>query len=153
MINTATLALEEFVGCQMLKYVILSHRWGALADEVSYKDFLKGRKKDSPGYRKVLDFCALARERELEWGWVDTCCIDKRSSAELSEAINSMFKWYADASICFVYLADVKTAGPMDAAGDANDADDGWKRSDWWFRGWTLQELIAPRRLLFLDQA
>ena len=59
------------------------------------------------GYRKIKRFCKRAKADGHEWGWVDTCCIDTRSSAELSEAINSMYAWYEAAKKCYVYLFDV----------------------------------------------
>ena len=87
LINTTSLELHEFIDARHApSYAILSHRWG---NEVSFKDYQKGRKRDSSGYEKIVRCCQLARERKLEWLWADSCCIDKRSSAELSEAINS----------------------------------------------------------------
>lgn len=71
--------------------------------------------------------------------WVDTCCIDKSSSAELSEAINSMFAWYRNAKICYVFLADTSGRESMGS-------------SRWFRRGWTLQELIAPESMIFFDR-
>jgi len=88
LIHTTTLKLHDFLE-HAPKYAVLSHRWGA--EELSYKDFRKGASRESEGHQKVLDLCKFARDRRLEWAWIDTCCIDKRSSAELSEAINSMW--------------------------------------------------------------
>jgi hypothetical protein len=82
---------------------------------------------------------------KLEWAWVDTCCIDKKSSAELSEAINSMYAWYAEAAACYAYLSDVQTSD------DVQSEDSMFRRSRWFTRGWTLQELIAPRFVDFFD--
>ncbi|KAF2124638.1 hypothetical protein P153DRAFT_379275 [Dothidotthia symphoricarpi CBS 119687] len=93
-----------------------------------------------PGYEKIVKTCEVARERyKLDWVWIDTCCIDKTSSSELSEAINSMFKWYRSATVCLVYLADV------------NVFEREFVKSRWFRRGWTLQELIAPRDVVFFD--
>lgn len=96
LINTSTLKLSEPLEIRdddyldaVPKYAVLSHRWQA--DEITFKDFVKGRNLAGAGYRKVVSMCKLARSRELEWVWIHTCCIDKRSSAELSEAINSMW--------------------------------------------------------------
>ncbi|KAI6138370.1 hypothetical protein BKA82DRAFT_58501, partial [Pisolithus tinctorius] len=79
-----------------------------------------------------------------EWLWIDTCCIDKRSSSELSEAINSMFRWYRDAQVCYAYLNDV----------DESDIPTG--RDYHWFPdgscGWTLQELIAPKQVEYFNE-
>ena len=85
LINTATLELELFDDVYHApRYAILSHRWGK--DEVSYKEFHKGREnKDGDGYRKIVECCHFAQTRKQEWVWIDTCCVDKRSSAELSE--------------------------------------------------------------------
>ena len=150
----------ELEGQYTPPYLILSHRWGT--DEVSYKDFRKGRAKETAGYRKVLDLCSFARSRNFrrlqpyetsekheishkyEWVWIDTCCIDKRSSAELSEAINSMYRWYADAEECVVRLSDV----PSLAEGEEKVRSAFW-RSGWSHRGWTLQELLAPSLVIF----
>lgn len=113
LLNCHTLELKEYTGNDIPPYFILSHRWGD--GEVSYKDFRKGRDKSSTGYKKIVDFCAFARARETQlsgrrdaqWVWADTCCIDKRSSAELTEAINSMFGWYRTTQVCVVHLDDV----------------------------------------------
>lgn len=152
LINIYTLELEEFFTAEIPYYYILSHRWGP--DEVSYKEYVKKKKTDSPGYRKIIDACDFARtwqssqeiRLEVRYLWIDTCCIDKRSSAELSEAINSMFKWYQKARVCFVYLADVP--GKEGATGARQLA---FERSDWFTRGWTLQELLAPFKVVFCD--
>ena len=113
LINVDTLEMKEFTG-KRPAYVILSHCWGD--DEIKYKDYVKGRNTESAGYRKVRAFCKFVKSEfrirytaraAMEWMWIDTCCIDKRSSAELSEAINSMWKWYKRSACCVVYLADV----------------------------------------------
>ena len=91
------------------RYAILSHTWGADNEEFNFKDVTEGR--DKIGYKKI-EFCRAQAARDgLQFFWVDTCCIDKSSSAELSEAINSMFRWYRNADKCYVYLPDVSTAG------------------------------------------
>jgi hypothetical protein len=131
-------------------YAILSHTWGADGDEVTYKDIVKGEGKSKLGYRK-LSFCAKqATSDGLVFFWVDTCCIDKTSSAELSEAINSMFRWYANASKCYVYLSDVSVDS---ARGKGQLPQATWvssfQRSRWFTRGWTLQELLAPKFVAF----
>ena len=95
---------------------------------------------------KLRRACALAREDGYELLWVDSCCIDKNSSAELSEAINSMFEWYGRASVCYVYLADVDDDDVVD------DLNSQFRRARWHSRGWTLQELIAPRYLVFFSR-
>jgi hypothetical protein len=90
----------------------------------------------------VKGICILAREYGLQYAWIDTCCIDKSSSAELSEAINSMFAWYRKAAVCCVYFSDVDMS---------IEEEPQLEQSRWFGRGWTLQELIAPRKLDFFD--
>ncbi|KAI0023946.1 HET-domain-containing protein [Xylariomycetidae sp. FL0641] len=92
------------------------------------------------GYTKIKHCCDQARRDGLGWAWVDTCCIDKTSTAELSEAINSMFQWYRDATICYVYLSDIDNRSDI-------------PNSRWCTRGWTLQELIAPRDMRFYSSS
>lgn len=111
LINTKTMQLEEFASHREQTYTILSHRWGK--DEVSFEEWNYPQSKLKQGYRKIEGFCHLVLERHEEgafspYAWVDTCCIDKRSSAELSEAINSMYEWYKDAECCCVFLSDVE---------------------------------------------
>ena len=163
LLNTKTFEFKEFYGSVIPKYAILSHRWGEIEEEVSYKQFRKGSvPPDLPGILKIRNFCRLAAE-SFQWAWVDTCCIDKRSSAELSEAINSMYNWYRDSEVCYVHLADVEFSARelsvMNQSGDAfwNTAE-GWpsfkekfRKSCWFERGWTLQELIAPKKVVFYD--
>ena len=124
LINCKTLDFGEFFDDEIPPYVILSHRWGK--DEVSYHEFIDAKNneslRDTAGYVKISNFCKRGPEvwlakytihsdnAAIEWAWVDTCCIDKKSSAELSEAINSMFSWYRDAKLCCVYLADYEAA-------------------------------------------
>src|ERR1700722_5501352 len=102
------LVLTEHNTKDIPPYAILSHTWAEdNSEEVAYEDMIKGAGKDKPGYTKIK-FCAeQAHRRGLRYSWVDTCCIDKTSSAELSEAINSMFRWYKEATVCYAYLSDV----------------------------------------------
>jgi hypothetical protein len=142
-------AIEEFF-TDIPPYAILSHRWGKPNDEVSFNDLERGlNASHKPGYRKLRRFCELAFQAGLEFAWIDTCCIDKKSSAELSEAINSMFEWYSNSVLCYAYLDDVITEETL-----ANHAmeNSSFRASKWWTRGWTLQELIAPGSVLFVDQ-
>lgn len=88
LINTETLELHDFTTQEIPAYAILSHRWND--EEVSYKEFSKGRRQETKGYRKILEYCDFLRRWKRKWACVDTVCVDKRSSAELSEAINSM---------------------------------------------------------------
>ena len=146
LLRTKDLGFEEFLGEEVPKYAILSHTWEQ--EEISYQEMNKSREDESIrlrlGYKKILYFCTHAAIAEIEYGWVDTCCINKESSAELSEAINSMYRWYKDAAICYAYLGDVP-----DFRGDFA-ANSYFSKSRWFTRGWTLQELIAPVNLIFM---
>lgn len=177
LLHVKELRLEEFLDGNVPFYAILSHRWGS--DEVSYQDFVGGYKKDGAGYKKIIECCEYAAADiqsidiraeyrrlklwgfekwadlwdsdwvwvdTLDWVWIDTCCIDKSSSAELSEAINSMYHWYAESSACYVYLSDVtKSDGIGQTLSELQE-------SQWFTRGWTLQELLAPKDLMLLDK-
>jgi hypothetical protein len=133
-------------------YAILSHTWGDDNEEVSFKDLADGSGKTKHGYRKIR-FCGEQAARDgLQYFWIDTCCIDKSNYTELSEAINSMFRWYREAAKCYVYLADV----PKRNHGEHDDLPrSSWKsdfrNSRWFTRGWTLQELIAPASVEFFS--
>jgi hypothetical protein len=148
LLDTTSLELRDFVGASIPPYAILSHTWGS--DEVTFQDVRKARKamRRKAGYPKVQKCCEKARQDGHQYVWIDTCCIDKRSSAELSEAINSMYRWYEDAQVCYAYLADVPSEG---FSSDVVD-EEALKKSRWFTRGWTLQELIAPRYIQFLGQ-
>jgi len=135
LLNATTRKLELYQGSEKPKYAVLSHRWEE--EEVSFDDLNKFP-ETMKGYRKIDMCCLLALARDIEYVWVDTCCIDKKSSAELSEAINSMYQWYGESSLCFAYLFD-------------SDGQNDWQRSTWFTRGWTLQELIAPDTVMFYD--
>ncbi|EJF62077.1 hypothetical protein DICSQDRAFT_59142, partial [Dichomitus squalens LYAD-421 SS1] len=96
---------------------------------------------------KVRSFCSLAAEQGYGWAWLDTCCIDKASRAELSEAINSMYAWYKAADVCYVYLFD------LDDGDHPFDKDSQFRASEWHSRAWTLQELLAPTDVVFLAKS
>jgi NACHT domain/Heterokaryon incompatibility protein (HET) len=128
-------------------YAILSHTWGADTEEVTFEDLTDGTSKSKAGYNKIR-FCGeQARRDDLQYIWVDTCCIDKSSSAELTEAINSMFRWYREAAKCYVYLSDV-SKGNYDHL-PRSIWKSAFRGSRWFARGWTLQELIAPTSVEF----
>jgi hypothetical protein len=133
--------LEEFPDDRIPKYAILSHRWQD--DEVSFQDMQSDSATRKAGYAKLQMCCRQAAKDQFNYIWVDTCCIDKTSSAELSESINSMYRWYQNAAICYAYLFDVSSASVLD---DTTFAD-----STWFTRGWTLQELIAPSIVEFYN--
>ncbi|KAF2276576.1 HET-domain-containing protein [Westerdykella ornata] len=145
-------SLVEYVEKDIPQYAILSHTWGADHEEPTYKDLLKGTGRNKAGYRKLTLCGAQAAKDDLGFFWVDTCCINKSSSRELDEAINSMFRWYQKAARCYAYLADVsvdRSAGENDFTPELKAA---FARSRWFTRGWTLQELIAPRSVDFFSK-
>ncbi|KAJ8129646.1 hypothetical protein O1611_g3984 [Lasiodiplodia mahajangana] len=148
LINVDTLVLEDFmvVSPDTVEYAILSHTWED--EEVTFQDFTSFdiHVKNKKGYAKIISTCQLARRDGIRYAWVDTCCIDKTSSAELTEAINSMFNWYRDAKVCYAWLADLPAAAeePIESA---------LRNCRWFTRGWTLQELLAPRDVEFYDRS
>jgi hypothetical protein len=138
------LSLIEFVGDDFPSYAVLSHTWGSDDEEVTFNDLVNGAGKSKPGYHKVR-FCGKQAANDgLQFFWVDTCCIDKSSSTELSEAINSMFCWYRNAARCYVYLSDVSVGTSSRNDEFSRRWKPAFKKSRWFTRGWTLQELIAP---------
>jgi hypothetical protein len=144
-------SLTEFVGDSIPRYAILSHTWGADYEEVTLEDLRNSTGTTKAGYKK-LQFCGdQATKDRLRYFWVDTCCIDKSSSAELSEAINSMFAWYRDAARCYVYLSDLSTSGVSSGTPVQQPWDVAFQQSRWFTRGWTLQELIAPVSVEFFS--
>jgi hypothetical protein len=142
LIKCATFDLEEFLGSNIPNYAILSHTWGD--EEVLFAEFKSDLDsvRCKKGFYKIRLSCAQALRDGLDWIWVDTCCIDKSSSSELSEAINSMFQWYKHSSICYAYLSDVTLETFLVS----------FPQSRWYRRGWTLQELLAPKKLVFYDR-
>ncbi|TVY37028.1 Vegetative incompatibility protein HET-E-1 [Lachnellula subtilissima] len=130
-------------------YAILSHTWGADNEEVTFRDLMDGTGKSKAGYDKIR-FCGeQARRDGLKYFWVDTCCIDKSNHSELSEAINSMYRWYQNAAKCYVYLSDVSTNDQNQVDPSLQSWQSAFRDSRWFTRGWTLQELIAPRSVEF----
>ena len=132
-------------------YAILSHTWGP--NEQTFQDLQAlraecertGKNPRDCAQEKIRMSCVLAEKHGYQWVWIDTCCIDKTSSSELSEAINSMFNWYASAEVCYAYLEDV----PPNCKIKARDS--AFRKARWHTRGWTLQELIAPHVVIFLS--
>jgi hypothetical protein len=134
-------------------YAILSHTWLADTEEPTFEDLTNGTGEEKLGYEKIR-FCGeQARQDGLQYFWVDTCCINKANFAELSQAINSMFRWYRNATRCYVYLSDVPSSpfGTNDEFNPQSWGSDLWK-SKWFTRGWTLQELLAPRSVEFFSR-
>lgn len=143
LIDTQTLQLLTVTGEHDVKYAILSHRWEG--DEVLYDDMKDLSSCHKAGVGKLKAFCKLARQLNHQYVWMDTCCIDKRSSAELSEAINSMYSYYERAEACIAYLSDVH------AVKGADTFEKSLRCSVWFTRCWTLQELLAPRDVAFYN--
>ena len=147
LLNTSTFQLHRFLSDEVPPYVILSHTWGD--GEVLFQDLEKPRLhyRQLKGFSKIEKCCALARSDGWEFVWIDNCCIDQKSSAELSEAINSMYRWYKAAIVCYAYLADISVSvGRTDAPKKK------LRESRWFTRGWTLQELLAPKFVTFYDR-
>ncbi|KAI1812792.1 HET-domain-containing protein [Poronia punctata] len=167
LIDVNTLQLIEFF-TNIPPYAILSHTWGS--EEVTFQDYLFAVNpthhshshhhsshhqaqaqeiktiRTKTGFHKILNSCSRAKRDGISYLWCDTNCIDKRSSAELSEAINSMYAWYRDSVICYAYLADY-THNPK----NSTVPDGSFDQSRWFTRGWTLQELLAPSKVVFYD--
>jgi hypothetical protein len=156
LINTHTGLIEDFVGDDIPEYAILSHTWEK--DEISLQEFQyctdpdfaddpkTARGKAKAGFLKIKGCVELAASQGISYVWVDTCCIDKTSSADLTESINSMYRWYASSKVCFAYLVDVEHAYGLDEP-------PAWQNSRWFSRGWTLQELIAPSDVKFYSNS
>ncbi|KAK2010028.1 ankyrin [Colletotrichum eremochloae] len=159
-IDSRTLELVEVQGDPRHSYAILSHTWGS--DEVTFQSFKAMSKASNEtkrpgeedgcenmraksGFQKIRDTAVLAKSHGYDYLWVDTCCIDKTSSAELSESINSMYRWYEKAGVCYAYLSDVEPVDKEDPFSETSS----FRRSRWFTRGWTLQELIAPNTVEF----
>lgn len=169
LLNAQTYQYHEFYDGNTPPYGILSHTWGD--GEVSFQDLCHGPSpavQSKNGWQKIDHCCRQAQKDSLEYVWVDTCCIDKSSSAELQEAINSMFDWYARSSECYVFLADFKRPAELSSTVELIQAEDaaasiilgavigslpGFKDARWFQRGWTLQELLAPESVRFFDAA
>jgi hypothetical protein len=153
------LTISRFDDDALPRYAILSHTWGADAEEVTFADLANGDGKHKPGDKKKLGYkkirlCGEQTQQDgLQYFWVDTCCIDKADKAELSHAIQSMFRWYQNATKCYVYLSDVSTKKrKADSISTEFTWEPAFKSSRWFKRGWTLQELLAPSTVEFFSQ-
>ena len=147
LLNIYTFKLESFFQ-EFPPYAILSHTWGSDHEETSFGQVQSGD-LDNPANRpnKLEGCCNLAKRQGLEYVWIDTCCINKDSATELAEALASMFRWYGKAAACYAYLSDVTVI--EDNVGNSRS---GFVTSRWFRRGWTLQELLAPKCVLFYDK-
>ncbi|KAI1784338.1 HET-domain-containing protein [Ganoderma leucocontextum] len=150
LLNTKTAVLHQFNNpTDIPPYAILSHVWQK--EEQSLQDISDPAKRDAAHpwahiSQKIRDCCTFAAREGFKWIWIDTCCIDKTSSSELSEAINSMYAWYAAADVCYVWLHDVDDTHPSQSGPSS------FSQTTWFTRGWTLQELLAPRYVVFLSR-
>ena len=155
LLSTDRAELHFFVSPEVVEegYAILSHVWDA--SEQTWQDLREIQKRCSTtgenprelACDKIKRCCELAERQGFKWVWIDTCCIDKTSSAELSEAINSMFRYYSLSEICYAFLKDVHAEGAFKGYPESPP----FQRSRWHTRGWTLQELIAPQTVIFLS--
>ncbi|KAL4958777.1 heterokaryon incompatibility protein-domain-containing protein [Aspergillus stella-maris] len=137
LLDATTFELVEFPPSQLPPYAILSHTWET--GEVLFEDLIHGVALSKPGFEKLRRAATQAIQDGLSYIWIDSCCVNKDSSAELSESINSMFAWYRNAQTCYVYLPDVGSVKDLSSC-------------RWFTRGWALQELIAPADVLFLSR-
>ncbi|KAH7310280.1 putative vegetative incompatibility protein HET-E-1 [Rhexocercosporidium sp. MPI-PUGE-AT-0058] len=150
--DDGSFSLSQFPQDRFPPYAILSHTWGrGDDDEVTFKDLVDGTGQDKIGFQK-LRFCGCqAKDDDLHYFWVDTCCIDKSNNNELTTAINSMFRWYQDAARCYVYLSDVSVRS-RDGTVLHVEWESAFRNSRWFKRGWTLQELLAPKVVDFYSR-
>jgi hypothetical protein len=162
LLNIKTLQLRSFTDADKPRYAIISHRW--YREELTKQELESCKKESSLSYKKIKALCRFVSRwsNNLEWIWIDTCYIDSTNNAELTEAINSMFRWYSDAAVCLAYLWDIPARSGYEdefapsGGNDTIDLDrrilDDLHRSEWFRRGWTLQELLAPALVVFLDE-
>lgn len=162
--DSSTEIMVELNGAELkhARYAILSHCWGVpdegqkevqfreMSELLSMNGTIRNEVRRRTGYMKILETCRRAREDGLELVWIDTCCINKESSSELSEAINSMYKWYAGSDRCYTYLHDVETS-EISADPDRKAFPKSNGLPKWFSRGWTLQELVAPQDIRFFN--
>ncbi|KFA69570.1 hypothetical protein S40285_09522 [Stachybotrys chlorohalonatus IBT 40285] len=158
-LNTITFVLHN--GLQEVfkreGYAILSHRWAD--DEITFDqigDYTTELRSITgshpiPQLDKIIGACAIARQQGRRWVWIDSCCINKSSSQEYQESINSMFKWYSDAAICIAFLSDIRRDPSIINEPQPFYNTQTGRPSVWFTRGWTLQELLAPKDMQFYD--
>ncbi|THV02651.1 HET-domain-containing protein [Dendrothele bispora CBS 962.96] len=144
-IDTHTLELVEFSKNvdTIPPYAILSHRWIS-GEEIVYQEYLRDYhshldNETKSGYRKIQNACRMARQEDLRYIWIDTCCIKQGDKRDVGSNITSMYGYYQNAEVCYAYLVDVSGSGEL------------FPEKEWFRRGWTLQELLAPRTVVFLD--
>ena len=155
LLRTSSAELHHFTDYTALHegYAILSHTWSSNGEQ-TFQEVQRivaqcqstGRSPRDYVSDKIRRCCEVAQRDGYAWVWIDSCCINKESSTELSEAINSMFTWYAHSEVCYAYLEDVHTNDDLQAKGSE------FRCAGWHTRGWTLQELLAPSFIVFLSQ-
>jgi hypothetical protein len=144
--------LVSFPDDNLPRYAILSHTW-TTGQEVTYGELVAGTSRSKAGLGKIKFCVDRAAHDDIDYCWVDTCCIDKSDSAELSTAINSMFRYYQRANKCYVYLSDVSVPEEVtDAQAFRITWETAFRQSRWFTRGWTLQELLAPSIVEFFSK-
>jgi hypothetical protein len=140
----------RFTDHNIPSYAIFSHTWEADDQELTFQDVMNGFGRNKAGYRKI-QFCGdQAKKDGLQYFWVDCCCIDKSDPMELQTSINCMFRWYQNAAKCYVYLLDVSTK--KHSRSSELLWEPAFRQSRWFTRGWTLQELLAPRSVEFFSR-
>ena len=145
------------------RYAILSHRWETEEIEFERMRTLKPSSLRNPSFpfippslrasaAKIRGACAIAQQQRIGYIWIDTCCIERTQSEPLAIALNSMFKWYQNAEVCYTFLNDVTYFNSNDKVFMSDRSDRRGQASEWFGRGWTLQELLAPRKMQFYDK-
>lgn len=139
LLHSSSYQLNDFIEPDIPPYAILSHMWGA--EEVSLHDLQETSVYAKIGFDKIRNCCKQAQVDKIQWIWIDTCCLDKLNSGEISEAVNSMYKWFENAVVCYAYLSDVSSS--------QDEIRSMLLRCRYFTRKWTLQELVAPRSVVF----
>lgn len=144
------IVFREPTSSDVPSYAILSHTWGK--EEILLQDIEAGTARSKAGWKKI-EFCAKQAEADgLKYFWIDSCCIDKKNAVELSAAINSMFRWYQRATRCYAYLSDVSIDDKEERDAQSSSTwEAAFRKSRWFTRGWTLQELVAPAHVDFFS--
>src|SRR6267154_1098734 len=137
------LRMERIQGAVLMyfRFVMLSHRWEAkepLLVDIQDKD-VYDLDPAATGIAKLQSLCKTAGNAGYQWTWSDTCCIDQNNNVEVQKSVNSMFVWYHNSALTIVYLSDVPPSSTSGALA----------RSVWNTRGWTIQEFLASRIILF----
>ncbi|KAJ8519460.1 hypothetical protein ONZ45_g3573 [Pleurotus djamor] len=157
--NAKVAAIMRFHG----RYAILSHTWANR--ELGFRDVNVeggmgvGSLEKKEGYAKLDGMCRVAGEFMCRYVWFDAVCIDKSNTMEMEETIHSMWKWYQNAYICIVHLSNTNLKLPSYPANSSVSPTGPRRRGDskrkqlkedpWFRRGWTLPELLAPKRIKF----